>query len=116
MNAVALRRAARRESAAAAEQEAELPGSVLRVLDGTKLHQRPSGDEERILVCIPGIQALPFIGPDQAAKALSAHFDLQPRQLEAAVGYLSRVVKIRRRELKRQRRGTGFALRWKEEL
>lgn len=96
--------------------EVELPSSVMRALDGARLHERAASDTERFAVSL-AVAGLPFMdSPEQAATALAKSFpELQPRQVEAA-DYLRRVIRLRKRELRKQQRGTGFVHRWKEGL
>lgn len=110
-----LRRTPRVATAPDVEPEVELPVSVLRALDGAQIHQRADGEGERFAVSLAGA-GLPFMdgGPEQVANVLAARFPelKEPKQLNAAVGYLSRVVKLRKRELRRQRRGANWATNW----
>lgn len=97
--------------------EVELPASVMRALEGARLHERASSDTERFAVSL-AVAGLPFMdSPEQAATALAKSFpELQPRQVEAATDYLRRIIRLRKRELRKQQRGTGFVHRWKDDL
>jgi len=97
--------------------EVELPSAVMSALDGARLHERAAGDTERFAVSL-AVAGLPFMdSPERAATVLAKSFpELQARQVEAATDYLRRIVRRRKRELRKQQRGTGFVHRWKDDL